>query len=455
MAYYTWKPYKLNSPILEIFNAFKNAKNCFFLDSSLNNNLSLGRYSFLGCEPFQILSGSQEAVLPKLRNELNKYKILKSGSEPKCSDPKHASVPFLGGALGYLAYPKSKGKGALGVPEALFAFYNTILIVDHLKNNAKVFCIGFPEKNERLQKALCRKNLERMDRLLADIPALGIETGRQSVKMRNLKSNLSRAIYISAVKKAKKYIKAGDIYQVNLSQRFEAECNLSAAEIYARLRRVSPSYFGSYFDAGRFQIISSSPECFLKLKDGVAITRPMKGTRPRSQDRREDKRLKNDLIKSPKDKAELVMIVDLERNDLGRVCNYDSIKVNPLREVEEYSTVFQTISSVSGRLFKDKDRIDLLRACSPGGSITGCPKIRAMQIIEELEPNERSIYTGSFGYLSFSQEMQMSILIRSILKKGNKIYFGAGGGIVADSKPEEEYNETLIKVRGIMQALEA
>ncbi|MGA2775581.1 MAG: anthranilate synthase component I family protein [Candidatus Omnitrophota bacterium] len=444
MAYCTWKPYKLNSPILEIFSAFKDTANCFFLDSSLNNNLSLGRYSFLGYEPFQILSGSQEAVLRKLRIELDKFKILKQGA-----------TPFSGGALGYLAYPKSKGKESLRVPEALFAFYNTVLIIDHLQNNARVFSIGFPEKNERLQKALCRKNLERMDKLLVGIPAAAAKSDRQSVKIRNLKSNLSRSAYVSAVKKAKKYIKAGDIYQVNLSQRFEAECNLSAAEIYGRLRRVSPSYFSSYFDAGPFQIISSSPECFLKLKNGIVITRPMKGTRPRSQDRREDKRLKKDLIKSPKDKAELVMIVDLERNDLGRVCNYDSIKVNSLREIEEYSTVFQTIANVSGRLFKDKDRIDLLAACSPGGSITGCPKIRAMQIIEELEPDERSIYTGSFGYLSFSQDMQMSILIRTILKKGNRIYFSSGGGIVADSKPGEEYKETLIKARGIMQALEA
>jgi para-aminobenzoate synthetase component 1 len=179
----------------------------------------------------------------------------------------------------------------------------------------------------------------------------------------------------------------------------------------------------------------------------------MKGTRPRSKNRLKDQRFKNELLKSRKDAAELVMIVDLERNDLGRVCTYDSIKVNALRELEEYSTVFQTTATVSGCLHKDKDRIDLLAACFPGGSITGCPKIRAMEIIEELEPTRRSIYTGSLGYLSFSGNLDFNILIRTILKKQDRLYFGVGGGIVADSKPEEEYIETLVKARAMMEAV--
>ena len=443
MAYCTWKSYKLNSTPLDIFSVFKNEPNCFFLDSSLSKNHLLGRYSFLGYEPFYILSGAQKDVLPELKRQLDNYKV---------SSP--STVPFLGGALGYLAYPKSNGCEEGGIPEALFAFYNTVLVIDHLKANVKLFSVGFPERNERLQKELCRSNIEKVDKLLARIPSrkakchIGIEAS-------SLKSNFSESSYVAAVKKAKKYIKAGDIYQVNLSQRFQAQCNLSGPDVYERLRKVSPSYFGSYFDAGKFQIISSSPERFLKLKGEKVITRPMKGTRSRSQDSREDARLKEDLIHSAKDKAELAMIVDLERNDLGRVCSYNSIKVETLREVEEYSTVFQTTANISGRLFRGKDRIDLLSACSPGGSITGCPKIRAMQVINELERGERSIYTGSFGYLSFSGNMDMSILIRTILKKENKIYFGVGGGIVADSDPQEEYKETLVKARGIMWALEA
>ena len=179
----------------------------------------------------------------------------------------------------------------------------------------------------------------------------------------------------------------------------------------------------------------------------------MKGTRPRSQNRLNDAKLKKDLLESAKDKAELIMIVDLERNDLGRVCSYDSIKVSALRQLEEYNTVFQTTATVCGRLHKDKDRMDLLRACFPGGSITGCPKIRAMEIIEELEPSRRSIYTGSLGYLSFSGSMDLNILIRTILKKEDKLYFSVGGGIVADSKPEDEYEETLVKARAMMEAI--
>jgi len=443
MAYCTWKSYKLNSSPSDIFAVFKNEPNCFFLDSSLNKDHSLGRYSFLGCNPFYTLSGTQKDVLPKLKRELKDLKI----SHP-------SSIPFLGGAAGYLSYPKSNAQDEDKIPEALFAFYNTVLIIDHLKDAVKVFTIGFPERNTFLQKALCRANIGRMDKLLAKAPLKNAKY-HTGVEIRDLKSNFSKHGYISVIKKAKKYIKAGDIYQVNLSQRFQAQCNLSGPEIYARLRKASPSYFGSYFDAGDFQIISSSPERFLKVKGDKVITRPMKGTRSRSIDGREDARLKEDLIQSAKDKAELMMIVDLERNDLGRVCSYNSIKVETLREVEEYSTVFQTTANISGKLFKGKDRIDLLSACSPGGSVTGCPKIRAMQVIGELERGERSIYTGSFGYLSFSGSMDMSILIRTILKKENKIYFGVGGGIVADSDPQEEYAETLVKAKGIMRALGA
>ncbi len=181
----------------------------------------------------------------------------------------------------------------------------------------------------------------------------------------------------------------------------------------------------------------------------------MKGTRARSQNRIKDAKLKKELLDSLKDKAELTMIVDLERNDLGRVCSYDSIKVNSLRQLEGYSTVFQTTATVCGRLHKNKDNLDLIRACFPGGSITGCPKIRAMEIIEELEPGRRSIYTGCLGYLSFCGNMDLNVLIRTILKKENKLYFSVGGGIVADSSPQDEYLETLVKAKAMMEAIRA
>jgi para-aminobenzoate synthetase component 1 len=420
------------------------------LDSSLNSDYSLGRYSFLGIEPFYIFKSKNKEPFGRLRDLLNNYRV----------SAYKDSLPFLGGAVGFLAYDlgfilekklKKKNIDDLDIPDCFFGFYNTIIIIDNLKKILYIFTVGFPEKNYHLGKALCNSNLKKIERLLSN-PRISARNLRTSAL--ELQSNFSKEEYLSAVKKAKDYIRKGDIYQVNLSQRFEAETGLSGFDIYRRLRKISPSYFSAYLDCKDFQILSSSPERFLRLDDNVVVTRPMKGTRPRSKDNSMDKKLKKELLNSTKDKAELIMIVDLERNDLGRVCKYDSIKVITLRELEKYSTVYQTTASIVGRLHKEKDRIDLLRACFPGGSITGCPKIRAMEIIEELEPTCRSVYTGSLGYLSFSGDIDFNILIRTILKKENKLYFGVGGGIVTDSEPEKEYTETLVKAKAMTQAID-
>ncbi|MDD4980501.1 MAG: aminodeoxychorismate synthase component I [Candidatus Omnitrophica bacterium] len=455
MAYSILKSYKLKFTPFEIFTALRQEKNCFFLDSSLNANL-LGRYSFLGIDPFYILETKGEDPLPKLREILARYKVANHKNGP----------PFLGGAVGYLAYDlgfilekklKIKPKPSPGIPDCLFAFYNTVIILDHLKKITHISSVGFPEKKYRLEKTLCESNVRKIERLLSRINTC--ESGNGKNKPQNkplgLKSNFTKEGYILAVKKAKEYIRRGDIYQVNLAQEFQAQATLSGWEIYRRLRKISPSYFSSYFDAGGQQILSSSPEGFLRLQAGRVTTRPMKGTRARSQNRIKDAKLKKELLDSAKDKAELAMIVDLERNDLGRVCNYDSIKVDTFRQLEEYSTVFQTTASVYGSLHKNKDNLDLIRACFPGGSITGCPKIRAMEIIEELEPSRRSIYTGCLGYLSFCGNMDLNILIRTILKKEDKLYFSVGGGIVADSRPQAEYEETLVKAKAMMEAINA
>jgi para-aminobenzoate synthetase component 1 len=453
MAYYILKSYKLKVKPFQIFAVLSQEKNCFFLDSSLNSN-PLGRYSFLGINPFYILKTKNENPFPKLRELLDKYKIDVSKNNP----------PFAGGAVGYLSYDlglilekkvKSRPKEDLKIPDCFFAFYNTIVTIDHLKQLLYIFSVGFPETNYRAAKYLCESNFKKIYNLVS-----GVELYRNNNKKylpknnsEELKSDFAKQEYIAAIRKAKEYIKRGDIYQVNLSQRFQVKTGLPNFEIYKRLRKISPSYFSAYFDAGDHQILSSSPERFLRLEDDIATTRPMKGTRPRGENRTEDTFFKKNLLESAKDKAELMMIVDLERNDLGRVCNYDSVRVTSLRELEEYSTVFQTTATVCGRLHKNKDRIDLLRACFPGGSITGCPKIRAMEIIEELEPTRRSVYTGCLGYISFSGELDFNILIRSILKKDDMLYFGVGGGIVADSNPEEEYQETLIKAKAMIAAI--
>ncbi|MCX5703848.1 MAG: aminodeoxychorismate synthase component I [Candidatus Omnitrophica bacterium] len=456
MAYYILKSYKLKISPFEVFKSLENEKNCFFLDSSLNSHRSLGRYSFLGIDPFYVLETKNQEPFKKLRRLLAEYKISLPGSP----------LPFLGGAVGYLAYDlgfllekklKKRTVDDLGIPDCVFGFYNTVVATDNIKKLLYIFTIGFPEKGYRLSKALCEHNFKKIYSLLSKAAGRKIDKqDKLKTSPLRLKSNFSKEDYLLAINKAKRYIRAGDIYLVNLSQRFQAQTSFSASRIYQRLRQISPAYFSAYLALDDFQILSSSPERFLSLGGNrIVTTRPMKGTRGRSQDRLKDKGLKRELLKSAKDQAELLMIVDLQRNDLGKVCSYDSIRVNKLRQLEEYSTVFQTTATVSGCLHKDKDRVDLLRASFPGGSITGCPKIRAMEIIEELEPNRRSIYTGSLGYLSFSGNIDFNILIRTILKKKDKLYFGVGGGIVADSKPEEEYEETLVKARGMLSAINA
>lgn len=435
MAYYILKPYKLSFSPFKIFTALSRRKNCFFLDSSLNLDYRLGRYSFLGSDPFFTLSIKDERSLGQLRQALEKYRLTIAGNR----------IPFLGGAAGYLTYD---------LEGSFFGFYNSAVIIDHLKNTFYLFSCGFPEKKSRLAALLVRDNFRR---LLKSVSGAREEKGRSGRPGKNnplkISSTFRKSGYIKAVKLAKEYIRQGDIYQVNLSQEFRANTDLPAVEIYRRLRDLSPSYFGAYLDSGQTQILSSSPERFLKLDNGIVTTSPMKGTRARGKTKAQDAKLKKELWDSAKDKAELMMIVDLERNDLGRVCDYGSIKVRTLRQMEEYSTVFQATAEISGRLHPDRDRIDLIRACFPGGSITGCPKIRAIEIIKELEPQRRGIYTGSLGYFSFSGGMDFNILIRTIAKHGSRIYFGAGGGIVADSKAEAEYEETLVKAKAMMEAI--
>jgi para-aminobenzoate synthetase component 1 len=270
-------------------------------------------------------------------------------------------------------------------------------------------------------------------------------------------SNFTPNLYFKAVGKAKDYIKAGDIYQVNLSQRFNVKLKCEPFDIYLKLRKVSPSPFATYLNFNNLKLLSSSPERFLRLRDNIIETRPMKGTRPRGKNKIEDKKLRSELKNSEKDKAELVMIVDLLRNDIGKVSEIKSVRVKKLRTIEPHPTVYQSTSTIISRLLSNKNWLDLLLATFPGGSITGCPKIRAMEIIEELEPTKRNIYTGALGYIDFSGDMDLSMIIRTItMKKENdlwNIYLQVGGGIVADSSPEKEYEETLHKAYAMFKSL--
>ena len=289
---------------------------------------------------------------------------------------------------------------------------------------------------------------------------------RRRIK-RKIISNFSKENYLRAVECAKQYINAGDIYQVNLSQRFQTQIETSPYEIYKRLRKINPAPFSCYLRFDNKYIISSSPERFLSLRSTLDSTvkhsgsivrniqtRPIKGTRPRSKDENINAKMKEDLLSSEKDNAELAMIVDLERNDLGRVCKYNTVKVTEKKELEEHPTVYHLVATIEGELHSRYDSIDLLKATFPGGSITGAPKVRAMQIIDELEPTKRSVYTGAIGYLSFNGNIDFNIAIRTFLAKDDHIYFQVGGGIVADSNPEDEYEETLHKAKALIDTLE-
>lgn len=425
------------------------------MDSSLYDK-NLGRYSFLGYNPFFILKTKRKDPFFRMRQLFEKYKM------------KESFLPFLGGAVGFLSYDLGFVveqkisriiQADLEIPDCFFGFYSAGIVIDNLLSRLYIFSLGFPEKKYFLAKAWAKDNFEELKRVLDRIDFSShkkffyAKDKKEKGEKPQFFSNFTRHQYIQAIKKAKDYIRQGQIYQINLSQRLQVESNKSAFEVYAKLRNLSPAFYSAYLDGGDFQIISSSPEEFLRVKGNCVITRPMKGTRRRGRDKEQDQRLKKELLKSPKDKAELLMIVDLERNDLGKVCKYHSIKVEQLRKLERYATVFQTTSTIKGILHLEKDRFDLLRACFPGGSITGCPKIRAMQIIEELERSRRTFYTGSLGYLSFCGNMHFNILIRSILKKDNNFYLGVGGGIVADSSPEKEYTETIIKADAMLRAL--
>jgi len=257
-----------------------------------------------------------------------------------------------------------------------------------------------------------------------------------------------------AVGRVREYIAAGDVFQVNLSQRFEADLKIPSYELHKRLRTVNAAPFASYLNFPGAAIVSASPERFLKVQSDLVETRPIKGTRPRGRDSIEDERLAHELTHSTKDHAENLMIVDLERNDLGRVCHYGTVKVTELAILETFPTVFHLTSTIVGRLRRGKSNIDLLKAAFPGGSITGAPKVRAMEIIDELEPTKRSVYTGSIGYLSFNDDMDINIVIRTFLIKEGRAYFQAGGGIIYDSDAEAEYMETLDKAKALIRALQ-
>ena len=427
-----------------------------FLDSSLTMQ-GYGEHSFIGFDPYLVLlhregetlqlrrgggaEQSGEHPLRALRRVLGARRIAASGP---------SLPPFTGGAIGWFAYELGRYIERLpatvtddiGLPEMALAFYDRVVAHHHPSSRTYLILSGADDRRRAEEEALRRLEADPV------APKWNEPDGPAGFT-----SNFTHAEYLEAVRRVKEYIMAGDIYQANLTQRFTTLLRQHPWEMYQRLRRVNAAPFSAYLNFGEGIVCSSSPERFLKVEGRRVETRPIKGTRKRSDDPEEDARLREELRASAKDRAELSMIVDLERNDLGRVCEYGSVRVEEHAVIESYATVHHLVSTVTGTLHQGKDEADLLRATFPGGSITGAPKIRSMEIIDELEPTARSVYTGSIGYLGFNGRSDLNIAIRTIIVRGERAYFQVGGGIVADSSPQDEYEETLHKGRALFAAL--
>ena len=440
----------------ELFAALCDRPGAFYLDSALPAG-GLGRYSFIGSDPFLVFRARGAEISLQRTDGAESFRgdafieLRKLLGKYRCSA--QSGIPFPGGAVGCFSYefgaqlervPCSHAD-EIAVPEAQLAFYDGILAFDQASRRA--FLVANPVDRadvgtifQRLENAI--KTAEK-----ASGPA------KAPVGAIDLRANFTKADYLRTIGRIKDYIAAGDVYQVNLTQRFETPLICHPYQLYQRLRRRSPAPFASYLNFDSLQVVSSSPERFVRIQNGQVETRPIKGTRPRGKTPSEDAILSQALVSSEKDRAELLMIVDLERNDLGRVCEPGTIQVDELFEVETHPTVHHLVANVSGRLQSGRDAIDCLRAMLPGGSITGAPKIRAMQIIDELENSRRGVYTGALGYVGFDGNCDFAIAIRTILCARGRAYYHVGGGIVADSDPESEYQETLDKGAAMRAAL--
>ncbi len=453
-----WLEIKTEKTAAELFEPFSNQPHSFFLDSS-----SEGRYSFLGAFPYKVVQ-SLEKIEEEL-HALSKIKIQFSSAL--------THIPFLGGAVGFISYEAIRQwethlgpsrKEPFHIPDILFGFYDTFFVVDHLQNRTFLITLeltSHSNENFIYLKETVSSTEENRENSLPSFRKYSTEikrseashSGEYLLKEGTISSNLSYDEYERMLQKAKEYIKYGEIYQVNLSHCFQTSSNTPPYTLYKNLRTLNPAPFSAYLNFGEGQILCSSPERFLQTNSqGLIQTEPIKGTVRRGQTPSEDESLKRFLLESEKNRAELMMIVDLERNDLGKICQLGSICVPTLYELRSYATVHHLVSVIQGHL-KTKKLTDILHACFPGGSITGAPKLRAMQIIDELEHHNRGIYTGALGYIDSRGQMDLNIAIRTIMHQNGNIFFPVGGGIVWDSDPKEEYEETLHKGRALTSAV--
>ena len=435
----------------ELYTYFAGTDDSVSLDSSLVNKL--GRYSVIGAVPYL-----------KLVKEGNNFYI-NGEKETTCSfetymktylaehkDKNNTELPIISGAIGYFSYEygrklmevDSVKEDLVSIPDAVLVFYDFYIIEDRHEQRTYLIANGITREAAKL--------LDEMESRINGKPVYMQKESDTEYPI-EVQPNFAKDEYKQAVDRMIRYIIEGDIYITNMTQQLAVKSDKVPLDVFYDLRENNPSPFGGYFDYGDFQIVCASPERFLKMQKGHVNTRPIKGTRKRGETPEEDMFMRTELENSEKDKSELLMIVDLERNDLNRVCRPGSVKVTELFSVEEYATVFHLVSDIEGDLEESKNVMDLLEAAFPGGSITGAPKYRAMEIIDELENNKRNLYTGSIGYLTLDGGCDFNIVIRTALYKDGKYYLGVGGGITAESDLEFEYEETLQKAKAVLLAM--
>ncbi len=428
-----------------------------FLLESVEGGQRLARYSFIGTEPYRELTiwgKDMSDPLNLIAEELHKYRVVSLEGLPR----------FCGGAVGYLSYETvchfeklpSPECDSLNLPESRFMFVDTMLVFDHVTHKIKV--LSYVKLNGDLDKSYqqaVNKIDDLVERLQQPYENKKIVRNKTSTTSSSkLTSNFTRENFEAKVQKIKEYITAGEAIQVVPSQRLAQPTDLPPFEIYRALRTINPSPYMFYLDFKDFQIVGASPEVLVRVEDGMVMTRPLAGTRPRGKTPEEDALLEKELRNDEKERAEHIMLVDLGRNDIGRVSQPGTVAVSELMDVERYSHVMHLVTHIQGKLRPDMNAFDALRACFPAGTVSGAPKVRAMEIIAEMEPEKRGPYAGAVGYFSFSGNMDMAIAIRTMVVNKGVAYVQAGGGIVYDSVPQREYEESMNKARVLLKALE-
>jgi anthranilate synthase component I len=442
------------TPVSAFLKLEKDRSHAFLLES-IEGGERIARYSFLGVDPFlttRYRDGEPANFIQNLRETMERFKSVKLSNLP----------PFTGGAVGYFGYdmvrtiediPKT-GIDDLGVDDAVLMFYKTVLAFDHLRHQIHIISNILVDESQESIDIQYRRAVEEIQQIEALLRA-PVEIPRVT---RNdcdvvVRSNFDKKDYLEAVRNAKEYIAAGDIFQVVLSQRFEVDLPTPSFEVYRALRIVNPSPYMYFLKMPETTIVGSSPEMLVRVRAREVEYRPIAGTLPRGGTNAEDESNAERLRNDEKERAEHIMLVDLGRNDLGRVSQYGTVKVEELMFIERYSHVMHLVSSLCGELRNGVDRWDALMACFPAGTVSGAPKVRAMEIIDELEPTKRGVYAGAVMYVDFSNNLDSCIAIRTLVVRGNKGYIQAGGGIVADSVPENEYMETVNKSRALIRAI--